>query len=240
MKKTILAALFSCLVIPSPADGEARTPTTSLQRARDTFRAADRDSSKGLSFQELQIAGLSRKEFERYDEGRDGQWTQDEFLLYYSQLLTRSKRQPSQDLQNEVSLVKERMTARQAGKTPTGTDAPKSDAPKSDAPAGAEVQPPTAAEKLKAKLKPSRTVPQTRPSTGVNSPPPTSEVLEAKPPLQTDAPLEEPSAPQAGPARSRPAVETKLPVVERSRGIRGAARVQGRGWSDHCRKSKKS
>lgn len=152
MKKTILAALLSCFVLPNLAAGQARTKPTSLQRARDTFRAADRDSSKGLGFQELQIAGLSRKEFDRYDEGRDGQWTQDEFLLYYSQLLSRSGREPAQDLLDEVSLVKERMKARRADKKPV-EDARDPETP----------EPQSAAEKLKAKLKPSRSVAQPEP-----------------------------------------------------------------------------
>ena len=90
----------------SYAQDEAQVGT--LQRARRTFEAVDSNKDQSLLFGELEKAGLSQRNFRKFDADASGSWSEADFLLYYEQLLKRSKRELGAPFQEEVTRIKTR------------------------------------------------------------------------------------------------------------------------------------
>lgn len=98
-------ALF---ILSTSSSAQEKAEAVTLQRALRTFEAVDSNKDQALIFGELKRAGLSQKSFRKFDADASGSWSEADFLLYYEQLLKRSKRGLSAPFQEEIARIKTR------------------------------------------------------------------------------------------------------------------------------------
>lgn len=109
---------------PRQADKPAGNAT--LDRARRTFQAADKNGDSRIEQAELEAGRLrvSADEFRQRDLDANGAWNRDEFTLWYRGLLIKSGQKPASDLEAEATRVLAQQRAKVAPVAPAEAQDP--------------------------------------------------------------------------------------------------------------------
>jgi hypothetical protein len=106
MKHSIPSALFFLLATSSlPAAAAPLQEGTGLAEIRKTFVAADRNADGSLDPAEAKRATIPSADFLNQDHDNDRKLSEDEFLLYYRQLLIGAKQKVAADVEREADRI---------------------------------------------------------------------------------------------------------------------------------------
>jgi hypothetical protein len=107
--RTLYAALLlAALAAPAVALQEAKpVVAATLERARRTFQAADRNADGRIERAELELARVkvTGEEFAVRDLDGNTYWSRDEFVLWYRGLLIANRQRPAADLEAEATRI---------------------------------------------------------------------------------------------------------------------------------------
>ena len=107
--RTLYAALLlAALAAPAVAFQEAKpVVAATLERARRTFQAADRNADGRIERAELELARVkvTGEEFAVRDLDGNAYWSRDEFVLWYRGLLIANRQRPAADLEAEATRI---------------------------------------------------------------------------------------------------------------------------------------
>jgi len=107
--RTLYAALLlAALAAPAVAFQEAKpVVAATLERARRTFQAADRNADGRIERAELELARVkvTGEEFAVRDLDGNTYWSRDEFVLWYRGLLIANRQRPAADLEAEATRI---------------------------------------------------------------------------------------------------------------------------------------
>ena len=107
--RTLYAALLlATLAAPAVALQEAKpVVAATLERARRTFQAADRNADGRIERAELELARVkvTGEEFAVRDLDGNAYWSRDEFVLWYRGLLIANRQRPAADLEAEATRI---------------------------------------------------------------------------------------------------------------------------------------
>ena len=102
------ALLLAALAAPAVAFQEAKpVVAATLERARRTFQAADRNADGRIERAELELARVkvTGEEFAVRDLDGNAYWSRDEFVLWYRGLLIANRQRPAADLEAEATRI---------------------------------------------------------------------------------------------------------------------------------------
>lgn len=102
------ALLLAALAAPAVALQEAKpVVAATLERARRTFQAADRNADGRIERAELELARVkvTGEEFAVRDLDGNAYWSRDEFVLWYRGLLIANRQRPAADLEAEATRI---------------------------------------------------------------------------------------------------------------------------------------
>ena len=102
------ALLLAALAAPAVALQEAKpVVAATLERARRTFQAADRNADGRIERAELELARVkvTGEEFAVRDLDGNTYWSRDEFVLWYRGLLIANRQRPAADLEAEATRI---------------------------------------------------------------------------------------------------------------------------------------
>jgi hypothetical protein len=103
-----VALLLAALAAPAVAFQEAKpVVAATLERARRTFQAADRNADGRIERAELELARVkvTGEEFAVRDLDGNTYWSRDEFVLWYRGLLIANRQRPAADLEAEATRI---------------------------------------------------------------------------------------------------------------------------------------
>jgi hypothetical protein len=101
----LIAACFAALLPPAASQKPPAETPAGLARAREVFRAADRDGDGLIQLGEAIRAKIPAADFAREDFDADARLSRDEFVLYYRHLLVSAGRPLARDLDVEAARI---------------------------------------------------------------------------------------------------------------------------------------
>jgi hypothetical protein len=105
----------------------AQSTGVTLEKVRATFRKADTNGDALLSRAEAAAAGIPSRDMLRMDADKSGSLSGEEFIVYYSQLLSRAGRNSAKDLEAEVKRINAARRAAQQKKDQDRRDKARAD-----------------------------------------------------------------------------------------------------------------
>jgi len=134
----VTASFLVGLALSAPALAqEAQESTTPLDRANQTFKAADKNNDGTLDLQEVAQAQIPRSVVQTWDKDKSRGLSRDEFLGYYRQLMVNAGKPTGADLDAKVKRIEAARKAQQdrearrraqAANQQSGSDATSGDA----------------------------------------------------------------------------------------------------------------
>jgi len=100
-----LLTIAAAALLASATAWAQDSPPNDLASARAIFRALDRNTSGKVSYGEAGRRKIAAQDFVAYDADRDRRWSEEEFLLYYRQLLGRANKDVAEDLEVESARI---------------------------------------------------------------------------------------------------------------------------------------
>ena len=110
----------------------AQATGVTLGKVRATFSKADTNGDALLSRAEAAAAGIPSRDMQRMDADKSGSLSGEEFIVYYSQLLSRAGRSSAKDLEAEVKRINAARRAAQQKKDQDRKDKARADKKASD------------------------------------------------------------------------------------------------------------
>ena len=110
----------------------AQASGVTLAKVRATFSKADTNGDALLSRAEAAAAGIPSRDMQRMDADKSGSLSGEEFIVYYSQLLSRAGRTSAKDLEAEVKRINAARRAAQQKKDQERKDKARADKKASD------------------------------------------------------------------------------------------------------------
>ncbi len=105
----------------------AQSTGVTLGKVRATFSKADTNGDALLSRAEAAAAGIPSRDMQRMDADKSGSLSGEEFIVYYSQLLSRAGRTSAKDLEAEVKRINAARRAAQQKKDQERKDKARAD-----------------------------------------------------------------------------------------------------------------
>ncbi|MAE46972.1 MAG: hypothetical protein CMJ86_08790 [Planctomycetes bacterium] len=105
----------------------AQATGVTLGKVRATFSKADTNGDALLSRAEAAAAGIPSRDMQRMDADKSGSLSGEEFIVYYSQLLSRAGRSSAKDLEAEVKRINAARRAAQQKKDQDRKDKARAD-----------------------------------------------------------------------------------------------------------------